>query len=153
MSTSRKPRRSSSSRTISTPMPPHPSTKPFPPPRPGVWSSASNGITRQSTVLGSTWPNPNSAPSRHNVSTAESPTRRQSLTRSPPGFASETKITPAPNGTSQPTTPASNSEAYTLQHERIEPLGPSCLPASPWPEAGSTNLSQGGSSTSPKLRG
>src|SRR6185312_1049002 len=33
MSTSRKPRRSSSSRTISTPMPPHPSTKPFPPPR------------------------------------------------------------------------------------------------------------------------
>ena len=45
------------------------------------------------------------------------PTSRQSATRSPPGSATETKITPSPSGTSQPTTHASNSQAYTPRYE------------------------------------
>ena len=52
-----RPKRSSSSRIISTPAPPHRSTKPFPRPRPGVWSNASNGITRPNMAPGWTWPN------------------------------------------------------------------------------------------------
>ena len=86
----------------------HRSTKPFPPPRPGAWSNASNGITRRSTAPGWIWPNPNSVSSPRNVSTGASPTNKQSLMRSPPGSATETKLTPSPSGTSQPTTPASN---------------------------------------------
>jgi len=39
----------------------------FPAPRPAGSSSGSNGITPPSTVVGSTWPNPNSAFSRRNV--------------------------------------------------------------------------------------
>ena len=97
MSTSaREPRRSPWSRTTSTPMPPHRSTKPFPPPRPGAWPNASNGLTRPNTAPGSTWPNPNSVSPPRNVSTGVSPINRQSSTRSPPGSANETKITPAP---------------------------------------------------------
>jgi hypothetical protein len=34
-----------------------------------------------------------------------------------PGSATETTITPSPNGTSQPTTPASNLRACTLRHD------------------------------------
>ena len=33
----------------------------FPAPKPGAWSSASNGTTPQSTAAGSTWPSSNSA--------------------------------------------------------------------------------------------
>src|SRR5208283_121198 len=133
-STSRKPKRSSSSRTISTLTPLPRSTKPFPPPKPGAWSNASNGITRPNTAPGWTWPNPNSASSPRNVSTGASPTNRQSSTRSPPGSANETRLTPSPSGTSQPTTPASNSKACTLRYDRIAPLD--AFRASDWLEAG-----------------
>src|SRR5271166_5176638 len=122
MSTSRKPNRSSWSRIISTPTPPHRSTKPFPPPRLGAWSNASNGITRRNTAPGWTWPNPNSASSPRNVSTGASPTNKQSPMRSPPGSVTETKLTPSQSGTSQPTTPASNLRACTLRYDRIAPL-------------------------------
>jgi hypothetical protein len=91
--------------------------EPFPPPRPGAWSNASNGITRPSTAHGWTSLNPNSASSARNVSIGASPTSRRSSTRSPTGSLSETKITPSPNGASQPTTPASNSKAYTRQYD------------------------------------
>jgi hypothetical protein len=65
-------------------------------------------ITRPNTAPGWTWPNPNSASSPRNVSTAASPTNRQLSTRLTPGSESETKLTPSPSGISQPTTPASN---------------------------------------------
>ena len=48
----------------------------FPPPRPGGWSNASNGITPRSTAAGSIWRNPNSAFYRPNASTAASPTSK-----------------------------------------------------------------------------
>ena len=66
---------------------------------------------------GSTWLNPNSASSPRDASIDASPTNRRSLTRSPPGSPSETPITPPPIGASQPTTLASNSKAYTLRFE------------------------------------
>ena len=47
----------------------------FPAPRRAGSSSASNGTTRPSTAVGSTWPNPNSACSRRNVWIAASPTK------------------------------------------------------------------------------
>src|SRR5208283_4597125 len=53
------PRRSSSSRTISTPTSLRRSTRPFLPPKRAASPSASNGITPPSTEAGSTWPNPN----------------------------------------------------------------------------------------------
>ena len=62
-STSRTPRPSCWSRTISTSTARRHSTKPFRPPKPDGWSSASNGTTRQSTAVGSIWRNPNSASS------------------------------------------------------------------------------------------
>src|SRR5208337_415998 len=46
------PRSSFWSRTISTSTARRHSTKPFRPPKPGGWSSGSNGITRQSTAAG-----------------------------------------------------------------------------------------------------
>jgi hypothetical protein len=46
------------------------STKPFRPPKPGAWSSASNGTTPQSTAVGSIWRSPNSAFYRPSASTA-----------------------------------------------------------------------------------
>jgi hypothetical protein len=49
-------RRSCWCRTISTPTSPPRSTKPSPPPRRAGSSSASNGTTRPSTAVGSTWP-------------------------------------------------------------------------------------------------
>jgi hypothetical protein len=42
------------------------------------WSSASNGITRQNTAAGSTWPNPNSQSYRPNASIAAYPISRSS---------------------------------------------------------------------------
>ena len=53
---------------------PRRSTKPSPPPKRVVSSNGSNGITRPSTEVGSTWPNPNSPSSRPSASIAASPT-------------------------------------------------------------------------------
>ena len=51
-------------------------TKPFPPPKRAGSSSGSNGITRQSTAVGSIWRNPNSAFSPANAWIAAFPTSR-----------------------------------------------------------------------------
>ena len=105
------------SRTISTSTARLHSTKPFRPPKPGGWSSASNGTTRQNTAAGSIWRNPNSAFYRPNASIAAFPTNKPSSTKSPPGSTTAMPITPRPIGTSQPQTPASNSSTYTLQSD------------------------------------
>src|SRR6266480_2112277 len=55
-STSRTPRPSFWSRTISASTARLHSTKPFRPSKPGAWSSASNGTTLQNTAAGSIWP-------------------------------------------------------------------------------------------------
>ena len=65
-----------------------------------------NGITRPSTAVGSTWPNPNSACSRRNVWIAASPTSKSSPTKSPHGRTTATSTTPRPTGNSQPPTHA-----------------------------------------------
>src|SRR5258705_13972635 len=57
------PRPSFWSRTISTSTARHHSMKPFRPPKPGGWSSASNGTTLQSMAVGLIWQSPNSASS------------------------------------------------------------------------------------------
>ena len=49
------------SRTISTSTARPHSTRPSLPPKPGGWSSASNGTTLQNTAAGSIWPSLNSA--------------------------------------------------------------------------------------------
>ena len=72
------------SRTISTSTARRHSTKPFRPPKPGGWSSDSNGIPRQSTAAGSIWRSRNSASYRPNASTAASPTNKSSSRKSPP---------------------------------------------------------------------
>ena len=82
---SQTPRPSSSSRTISTSMPRRRSTKPFLPPKPGDWPSASNGTTPQSTAVGSTWRSPNSVSYRPSASTAAFPINKPSSTKSLPG--------------------------------------------------------------------
>ena len=93
------------------------STKPFRPPKPGGWSSDSNGITRQSTAAGSIWRSRNSASYRPNASIAASPTNKSSSRKSPPGSRTAMPITPRPIGTSQPQTLASNSSTYTRQSD------------------------------------
>ena len=80
----------------------------FPLPKPGGWSNASNGTTRQSTAVGSIWRNPNSASYRLSAWIAASPTNKPSSTKSPPGSRSEMPITPRPTGTSQRPKLASN---------------------------------------------
>ena len=105
------------SRTISTSTARRRSTRPSPPPKPGGWSSGSNGITPQSTEVGSIWRSPNSASYRPNASTAASPTNKPSSRKSPPGSTTAMPITPRPTGTSQPPTLASNSSTYTLQSD------------------------------------
>ncbi len=52
-----------------------------------------------------------------NVSTAASPTSRQSSPRSPPGSTIETTITPSPSGTLRPKTPALNLTDCTLRYD------------------------------------
>jgi hypothetical protein len=69
--------------------------------------------TRQSTAAGSTWPRANSASSPRNVSTAASATSKAFVARSPPGSQTATKTKPKPIGSSQPTTPKSNSRRST----------------------------------------
>jgi hypothetical protein len=59
------------------------STKPFRPPKPDGWSSASNGTTRLSTAVGSISRNPNSVSSPLSVSIAASQTNRPSSRKSP----------------------------------------------------------------------
>jgi hypothetical protein len=93
------------------------STKPFLPPKPGGWSNASNGITPQSTAVGSIWRSPNSPSYRPNASTAASPTNKPSSTKSPLGSTTAMPTTPRPTGTSQHPTHASNSSIYTLQSD------------------------------------
>ena len=73
-----------------------------------------DGITRPSTEAGSTWPNPNSPSSRPNASIAASPTRPIWSPKSPPGKSAATPCTPRRIGNSQPPTPASSSQGYTL---------------------------------------
>ena len=70
------PRPSFWSRTISTSTARLHSTKLFRPPKPGGWSSASNGTTLQSTAAGSIWPSPNSASYPPSASIAASPTNK-----------------------------------------------------------------------------
>ena len=50
----------------------------FPPPKQGGWPNGSNGITRQSTAVGSIWPSPNSASFRPSASIAASRTNKPS---------------------------------------------------------------------------
>jgi hypothetical protein len=69
-------------------------------------SSVSNGTTRPSTAVGSTWPNPNSACSRRSVRIAASPTSKSSPTKSTHGSTTATSTTPRPTGNSKPPTPA-----------------------------------------------
>ena len=78
-------------------------------------SSASNGITRQNTALGSIWPSPNSAFYPPSASTAAYPTSKLSSTRSPPGSATAILITPRQTGNSLPNPLVSNSNIYTPQ--------------------------------------
>jgi hypothetical protein len=73
------------SRTISTSTARGHSTKRFQPPRPGRWSSASNGTTLQSTVVGLIWQSPNSASSPPSASTVGLPINRPSSRKSPHG--------------------------------------------------------------------
>ena len=82
------------SRTISISTARHRSTRPFRRPRPGGWSSASNGTTRPSTAVGLTSPNPNSGFYPPNASIGAFPTNRPSLRKSPPGKTTATPITP-----------------------------------------------------------
>ena len=89
----------------------------FPAPKPGAWSSASNGTTPQSTAAGSTWPSPNSASYRPSASTAASPTSKPSSKKSPLGSMTAMPTTPSPTGTSPPPTHASNSNTYTPQSD------------------------------------
>ena len=63
---------------------------------------------RQSTAVGSIWPNPNSAFSPRNVWIAASPTSKSSPAKSPHGRTTATSATPKPTGNSQPQTPASS---------------------------------------------
>ena len=49
------------------------------------------------------------------VSTAASPTNKSSRTKSSPGNTTAMPITPSQTGNSQPKTPVSNSNTYTLQ--------------------------------------
>ena len=72
-------------------------------PKPGGWSSGSNGTTRPNTAVGSIWPNPSLAFSPPNASTAASPTSRPLPTRSPPGSMTAMPITPNPTGASPAT--------------------------------------------------
>jgi DDE superfamily endonuclease len=105
------------SRIISTSTARRHSTRPFRPPKPGGWSNASNGTTRQSTAVGSIWRSPNSASYPLSASIAASPTNKPSSTKSPPGSRSEMPITPRPAGTSQRPKLASNSSTYILQSD------------------------------------
>jgi len=89
----------------------------FQPPRPGDWSSASNGTTLQSTVVGLIWPSPNSASSRPSASTVGLPINRPSSRKSPHGSTTAMPTTPRPIGNSQPPMPVSNSSTSTLQSE------------------------------------
>ena len=100
--TSRTSRPSCWSRTISISTARHRSTRPFRRPRPGGWSSASNGTTRPSTAVGLTSPNPNSGFYPPNASIGAFPTNRPSLRKSPPGKTTATPITPRQTGNSQP---------------------------------------------------
>ncbi len=94
-----------------------PSTRRSRPPKPGGWSSASNGITRRNTAAGWIWPSPNSLSYRPNVSTAAYPISKPLSTKSPLGKKTATKITPRLIGTSQPQMHASNSSTSTLQSD------------------------------------
>ena len=89
-------------RTISTSTARRHSTKPFRPPKPDGWSSASNGTTRLSTAVGSISRNPNSVSSPLNVSIAASQTNRPSSRKSPLGNTTEMPITQRQTGNSQP---------------------------------------------------
>jgi len=92
-------------------------TRAFLPPKPGGWSSASNGTTPRSMAVGSTWRSPNLASSPHSVSIAASPTNKSSARKSPHGSTTAMLNTPRPTGTSQPRTHASNSSTCTLHSE------------------------------------
>ena len=61
------------------------STKLFRLPKPGGWSSASNGTTLQSMAVGLIWRSPNSASYRPSASIAGFPTNKPSSRKSPLG--------------------------------------------------------------------
>src|SRR5258708_1195191 len=107
------------SRTISTSTARGHSTKPFRPPKPGGWSSASNGTTLQSTAVGSIWRSPNSASYPPSASTAGFPTNKLSSRKSQPGSTTVIPTTPRPTGTSQPPMHVSNSSISTLHSHSI----------------------------------
>jgi hypothetical protein len=95
---------------------PH-STKPFRPPKPGGWSSASNGITLQSTAVGLIWRSPNSGCFRPNASTAGFPINKSSSRKSPHGSTTAMPTTARPTGNSRPKMPVSNTSTSTHQSE------------------------------------
>src|SRR5712675_1182672 len=95
-------------RTISTSTARHHSMKPFRPPKPGGWSSASNGTTLQSMAVGLIWQSPNSASCRPSASTAGFPISKPSSRKSPLGSTTAIPTTPRPIGTSQHPTHVSN---------------------------------------------
>ncbi len=64
--------------------------------------SASNGITRRSMAVGSTWQSPSWAFWPHNAWIAASPISKRSAGRSPHGKTVATNIRPRPIGASQP---------------------------------------------------
>src|SRR5450755_4193385 len=117
MATSPTPGPLSWSKTISTSTARHHSTKPFPPPKPGGWSSALNGTTLQSTAVGLIWRSPNSASYRPSASIAGFPTNKPSSRKSPPGSTTGMPTTQQQTGTSQPPMLASNSSTSTPQSE------------------------------------
>src|SRR6185437_10715585 len=117
IATSRTPRPSCWSRTISTSTAGRHSTKPFRPPKPDGWSSASNGTTRLSTAVGSISRNPNSVSSPLSVSIAASQTNRPSSRKSPLGNTTEMPITQRQTGNSQPNPLESNSSSCEVPNK------------------------------------
>src|SRR6266705_4520087 len=85
--------------------------------------NVSSSITPPNMAAGSIWRNPNSASSPPNVSTVASPTSQSSSRKSLPGRPIATSTTPRHSGTSQRTTPASNSAASTLNLNDSGDLG------------------------------
>jgi CheY-like chemotaxis protein len=82
-----------------------------------VWSSASNGTTRQSMAVGLIWRSPNSACFRPSASTAGFPTKRASSRKSLLGSSTAMPTTASQTGNSQPKMPVSNSSTFTHQSE------------------------------------
>jgi len=91
--------------TISTSTARGHSTKRFQPPRPGDWSSASNGTTLQSTVAGLIWQSPNSASSRPSGLDRRIADKQTLVEEIAAWSTTAMPTTPRPIGNSQPPCP------------------------------------------------